>query len=216
VPIFAKMFAQLGSKLPAPTEMLVVISHQMPWGLPTILIGAGAFSWWWSRHKNDERVRDVVDPLRLKLPVFGVLSTKIAIARFSRNFSNMIGAGVPILRALQIVGETSGNIVLERALNEVREGVRLGESIAAPLERQAVFPEMVTQMVAVGEDAGALETMLDKIADFYEQEVETMTAQLTALIEPLMIAFLGVVIGGMVVALYLPIFNIATAVQNAG
>jgi type IV pilus assembly protein PilC len=216
VPIFSKMFGQLGSKLPAPTEMLVVISHQMPWGLPLILVLVGVFAWWWNKYKNNEKVRGFVDPLKLRMPVFGSLSTKIAIARFSRNFSNMIGAGVPILRALQIVGETSGNIVLERALDEVREGVRLGQTIAAPLEQQAVFPEMVTQMVAVGEDSGALETMLDKIADFYEQEVETMTAQLTALIEPLMIAFLGVVIGGMVVALYLPIFNITTAVQNAG
>jgi type IV pilus assembly protein PilC len=216
VPIFAKMFAQLGSKLPAPTEMLVVISHQMPWGLPTLIVLVGAGSWWWSRYKNDDRVRSRVDPLKLKLPVFGPLATKIAIARFSRNFSNMIGAGVPILHALQIVGETSGNLVIERALDAVRDSVRTGHSIAAPLEEQSVFPQMVTQMVAVGEDSGALDTMLDKIADFYEEEVETMTEQLTALIEPLMIAFLGVVIGGMVVALYMPIFSITTAVQNAG
>jgi type IV pilus assembly protein PilC len=144
--------------------------------------------------------------------VFGALIKKIAIARFSRNFANMISAGVPILQALRIVGETSGNWVIENALTEVAEGVRQGESIATPLSKQTVFPAMVTQMVAVGEDAGSLDTMLDKIADFYEQEVESTTEQLTSLIEPLMIAFLGVVIGGMVVALYLPIFGIAGAI----
>ncbi|GAA4160407.1 type II secretion system F family protein [Gryllotalpicola daejeonensis] len=215
VPIFAKMFADFGSKLPVPTQMLVVLSHQMVWLAPTLIIGGGVFAWWWNGHKNDLKVRQFVDPLRLKAPVFGLLAKKIAIARFARNFSNMIGAGVPILQALQIVGETSGNWVIENALNNVRDAVRQGRGIAGPLEEQEVFPTMVTQMIAVGEDSGALETMLDKIADFYEADVTAMTEQLTALIEPLMIAFLGVVIGGMVVALYLPIFQITNAVQGS-
>lgn len=212
VPVFEKMFNGLGKQLPAPTELLVIISHQMVWIAPLIAVVAVAFALWWPRHKNDEDVRRRLDPFKLRMPVFGALIKKIAIARFSRNFANMISAGVPILQALRIVGETSGNWVIENSLQEVAEGVRQGESIATPLSKQAVFPPMVTQMVAVGEDAGSLDTMLDKIADFYEQEVESTTEQLTSLIEPLMIAFLGVVIGGMVVALYLPIFGIAGAI----
>ncbi|WP_374009661.1 type II secretion system F family protein [Leifsonia sp. LS-T14] len=212
VPIFEKMFNGLGKELPLPTLILVQISHSMVFVVPVVAVVGIVFAFWWPQHKNDEAVRKRLDPFKLRMPVFGSLMKRIAIARFSRNFANMISAGVPILQALRIVGETSGNYVLEKALEEVAEGVRQGEAIATPLARQKVFPSMVTQMVAVGEDAGSLETMLDKIADFYEQEVEATTEQLTALIEPLMIAFLGVVIGGMVVALYLPIFSIASAV----
>lgn len=212
VPIFEKMFAGLGKQLPLPTEILVQVSHAMVYVVPVLAVAGIVFAFWWPRHKNDEAVRKRLDPFRLRMPIFGSLLKRIAIARFSRNFSNMIAAGVPILQALRIVGETSGNYVIEKALAEVAEGVRQGESIAAPLSRQTVFPPMVVQMMAVGEDAGSLETMLDKIADFYEQEVEATTEQLTSLIEPVMIAFLGVVIGGMVIALYLPIFGIAGAV----
>lgn len=212
VPVFEKMFAGLGKQLPLPTEILVQASHAMVYIGPVIVVVIVAFAFWWPRHKNDEAIRKRLDPFKLRMPVFGSLIKRIAIARFSRNFANMISAGVPILQALRIVGETSGNYVIQRALVEVAEGVRQGESIAAPLSKQTVFPAMVTQMVAVGEDAGSLETMLDKIADFYEQEVEANTEQLTSLIEPLMIAFLGVVIGGMVIALYLPIFGIAGAI----
>ncbi len=150
----------------------------------------------------------MVDPWKLKLPVFGPLMTKIAIARFTRNFSTMMKSGVPIMQSLTIVGATSGNWVIEESLKQVRDSVRQGKSIAAPLAEQPVFPSMVVQMIAVGEDSGSLETMLAKISDFYDQEVESTTEQLTALIEPLMIAFMGVVLGGMIVALYLPVFNI--------
>lgn len=213
VPVFEKMFTGLGGSLPLPTEILVVVSHAMVWIAPVLIVAGVIGSIWWSRNKNTERVRMMVDPIKLKLPVFGPLLKKIAVARFSRNFSNMIAAGVPILQALKIVGETSGNWVIENALVKVAESVRQGESIAAPLAAQPVFPAMVTQMIAVGEDSGSLETMLDKIADFYDQEVESATEQLTAMIEPLMIAFLGVVIGGMVIALYMPIFQISSLVK---
>ncbi len=213
VPVFQKMFTSLGGKLPLPTLMLVYASHAMVWFGPLMFILFVAFAIWWPKNKNTVRVRRRLDPLKLKLPVFGLLMRKIAIARFSRNFSDMIGAGVPILKALQIVGETSGNWVIEEALRKVAESVRQGHSISVPLAHQPVFPPMVTQMVAVGEDAGSLEVMLDKIADFYDQEVEAATEQLTAMIEPLMVAFLGVVIGGMVVALYLPIFNISKLIK---
>lgn len=213
VPVFQKMFTTLGGKLPLPTMMLVYLSQAMVWIGPLMIVIFIAFSIWWPKNKNTERVRKRLDPFKLKLPVFGILLKKIAVARFSRNFSDMIRAGVPILRALQIVGETSGNWVIQRSLEEVADSVRQGHSLSGPLSDHPVFPPMVTQMIAVGEDAGSLEVMLNKIADFYDQEVEAATEQLTAMIEPLMVAFLGVVIGGMVVALYLPIFNISKLIH---
>ena len=214
VPIFQKMFEGFGSALPLPTQILVWLSSIMWWFLPLLIIALIVFTVWWGRNKNTDRVRRVVDPLKLRLPVFGQLFKKIAIARFSRNFSAMMAAGVPILQVLNIVGETSGNWVMEEALRKVAESVRQGKTVAEPLGQEKVFPPMVTQMISVGEDAGALEQMLSKIADFYDEEVQSATEQLTASIEPLMIAFLGVVVGGMIVALYLPIFNIFTLLNK--
>jgi len=213
VPVFQKMFSSLGGKLPLPTMMLVYMSRAMVWVVPLVIVLGIAFSFWWPEHKNTEPVRRRVDTIKLKLPVFGLLIKKIAIARFSRNFSDMIHAGVPILAALNIVGETSGNWVIQDSLKKVAASVREGNSISGPLANYPVFPPMVVQMIAVGEDAGSLEVMLNKIADFYDQEVESATEQLTAMIEPLMVAFLGVVIGGMVIALYLPIFNISKLIK---
>lgn len=208
VPVFENMFEGLGGQLPLPTQFLVWMSDIMVWLGPLLVVAIVVFSVWWGKNKNTERVRKVVDPWKLKLPVFGPLMTKIAIARFTRNFSTMMKSGVPIMQSLTIVGSTSGNWVIEDSLKQVRDSVRQGKSIAAPLAEQPVFPSMVVQMIAVGEDSGSLETMLAKISDFYDQEVESTTEQLTALIEPLMIAFMGVVLGGMIVALYLPVFNI--------
>lgn len=184
VPIFQDMFTNLGGQLPLPTMMLVYASRAMPYVVPAGIVVGIAFSIWWRTNKNSVKVRAFLDPLKLKLPVFGALFRKIAIARFSRNFSNMIGAGVPILTALRIVGEVSGNYVLEEALVKVAESVRQGESIAGPLTESGVFPSMVTQMISVGEDSGSLQTMLEKVADFYDQEVKSTTESLTALIEP--------------------------------
>ncbi|WIB70632.1 type II secretion system F family protein [Curtobacterium sp. MCBD17_026] len=215
VPIFQDMFSSLGGTLPLPTQILVSLSHAMRYvAIPLAIVVVLAWLWW-RANKNTERVRAFIDPITLKLPVFGPLQKKIVIARFARNFSNMIGAGVPILQALRIVGEVSNNFVVKRALDNVAEAVRKGESIAVPLAAQPVFPAMVTQMVAVGEDAGSLEIMLEKIAVFYDAEVEATTDALTSLIEPLLIAFLGVVVGGMIIALYMPIFQITNVVQNA-
>lgn len=215
VPIFQDMFSSLGGTLPLPTQILVTLSHAIRYvAIPLAIVVVLAWLWW-RANKNTERVRAFIDPITLKLPVFGPLQKKIVIARFARNFSNMIGAGVPILQALRIVGEVSNNFVVKRALDNVAEAVRKGESIAVPLAAQSVFPAMVTQMVAVGEDAGSLEIMLEKIAVFYDAEVEATTDALTSLIEPLLIAFLGVVVGGMIIALYMPIFQITNVVQNA-
>ncbi|MBI5162218.1 MAG: type II secretion system F family protein [Micrococcales bacterium] len=216
VPVFKTMFASLGSALPAPTQILVNISNALPVAIPVLIVAIVAFSAWWRINKNTEAVRSKIDPIRLKLPVFGALNKKIAIARFTRNMANMLAAGVPIMQALLIVGETSGNYVLEKAARSVSDAVRQGRSIAGPLAEESVFPPMVTQMVAVGEDSGSLETMLGKVAEFYDSEVEATTKALTSLIEPLLIAVLGVVIGGMIVALYMPIFSIANAVQGSG
>lgn len=208
VPIFEQMFSDLGGTLPAPTLVLVYLSKMMKWLAPLLLVLTIVFAVWWRRHKNDEAVRSKKDPLSLKVPIFGALFQKVALARFTRNFGTMLGAGVPILQALEIVGETSGNWVIERAVKEVQENVRTGQSLSEPLGRHPVFPPMVVQMISTGEDSGSLETMLDKISQFYDEEVAATTEQLTSLIEPLMIAILGTIIGGMIVALYMPIFSI--------
>ena len=208
VPVFQAMFDGFGGELPLPTQILVVLSANMIWIVPVLVVSIIVFNVWWRANKHTDRVRRVVDPIKLKAPVFGLLFTKVAIARFSRNFSTMMGAGVPILQSLAIVGETSGNWVIEEALKKVQESVRTGRSIAGPLANEPVFPAMVTQMVAVGEDSGSLETMLNKIADFYDDEVQSTAESLTALIEPLMIGVIGLVIGGMIVALYMPVFSI--------
>lgn len=208
VPIFAGMFDDLGGELPAPTQFLVFLSGVMKWLAPVLAVGTVVFAVWWGKNKNVPAVREFVDPLRLKMPIFGKLTQKIAISRFTRNFGTMLGAGVPILQALDIVGETSGNIVIEHAVHDVKEAVRKGATLTGPLADHPIFPPMVVQMMAVGEDSGSLETMLSKVSDFYDQEVEAMTEQLTALIEPLMIGVLGTLVGGMIIALYMPIFSI--------
>jgi len=208
VPVFEAMFQDFGGELPLPTQVLVVLSANMTWIAPLLVVLIVGTAVWWRTNKNKDSVRAVVDPLRLKIPVFGDLFKKVAIARFTRNFSTMMASGVPILQSLSIVGETSGNWVIEEALRKVQESVRQGKSIAGPLGEEPVFPSMVTQMIAVGEDSGSLETMLAKIADFYDDEVQSTAESLTALIEPLMIGVIGAVIGGMIVALYMPVFSI--------
>ncbi|MBO0900376.1 type II secretion system F family protein [Cellulomonas sp. zg-ZUI22] len=213
VPVFEKMFSDLGGSLPAPTQFLVFLSGVMKWLAPLLAVLGIAFSVWWRKHKNDDAIRSRVQPLTLRTPVFGSLFSKVAIARFTRNFGTMLGAGVPILQALDIVGETSGNWTIEVAVRDIQQGVRQGQPMSTPLAKHAVFPPMVVQMITTGEDAGALEQMLKKIAVFYDEEVAATTEQLTSLIEPLMIAVLGVIIGGMIVALYMPIFSIFELVQ---
>lgn len=207
VPVFEKMFEQMGGSLPLPTRILVAISHNMTWILPLGIVLAFAFLFWWHRHKEDDAVRARVDPIKLRVPVFGPLNRKVAIARFTRNLAMMVGAGVPLLQGLVIVGQAAHNWEVERAVDDVHESMRTGRSFAAPLSRHEVFPPMVAQMVSVGEESGSLAEMLTSIADFYDKEVETATEQLAASIEPLMIVFLGVVIGGMVMALYMPMFS---------
>lgn len=214
VPTFAKMFKTLGGKLPLPTQVLVNLSHGLKIIGPIVLVLAIVGLAVWRRVKRTERVRNVVDPLKLKLPVFGTLFQKIALSRFTRNLGTMMRSGVPILQSLDIVADTTGNVVVGRAVRDVQNSVRSGEALTAPLAQHEVFPPMVVQMMAVGEDTGALDNMLHKIAQFYDQEVESTTESLTALIEPLMIAVLGGVIGSMIVALYMPIFKIFSLISG--
>lgn len=213
VPIFAGMFSSLGGELPLPTKILVMLSHGLRFGAPGILVAAIVVPIVWRKVKDAPRVRNTVDPLKLKLPIFGLLTQKIALSRFTRNLGTMLRSGVPILQSLEIVGNASGNVVLERASKDVMESVRSGRSLAGPLADHAVFPAMVVQMMSVGEDTGALDAMLHKISDFYDQEVEATTEALTSLIEPLMIAFLGGIIGAMIVAMYMPIFGVFNLIQ---
>lgn len=213
VPIFAKMFSDLGGTLPAPTRVLVAMSTGLRFAAPALLVLLIAGSITWARVRHTEQVRQLVDPLKLRLPVFGQLFRKVAISRFSRNLGTMLSSGVPILQSLEIVGETSGNVVLRSAAVSVQESVRRGESLAGPLAHHAVFPPMVVQMLAVGEDTGAIDTMLHKVSDFYDAEVEATTEALTSLIEPIMIAVLGGLIGAMIIALYMPIFNVFSLIK---
>ena len=213
VPVFSAMFADLGAQLPLPTRFLVFLSGALRTLLPLLIVLGIAAKVVWGKVKRKDVVRNVVDPLKFKVPVFGLLFRKIALSRFSRNLGTMMKSGVPILQALDIVGQTTGNVVLERAVKSVMESVRTGESLAKPLADHPVFPPMVVQMMSVGEDTGALDEMLLKIAEFYDQEVEATTEALTALIEPLMIAFLGGMVGGMIVALYMPIFDIYSHIK---
>ncbi len=180
-----------------------------PVGLVLTVVGAVLYG----RFKHHPRFRDVMDPTILRLPIFGKLYQKVALSRFSRNLGTMLRSGVPILQSLEIVGETSGNVVIQRAASDVQESVRKGESLAGPLSEHKIFPAMMVQMLAVGEDTGAMDTMLDKLSDFYDQEVEATTEALTSLIEPLMIAVLGSIIGAMIIALYMPIFGVFELIQ---
>jgi type IV pilus assembly protein PilC len=213
VPTFKEMFASLGGTLPAPTRFLVLLSELLKSSILFIIAALVAFSVLWKKFRRTERVRNIVDPMKLKAPVFGGLFQKISISRFTRNLGTMIHSGVPILQALDIVADTTGNVVVGRAVRDVQESVRQGESLARPLNNHPVFPPMVVQMLSVGEDTGALDQMLHKISEFYDQEVEATTEALTSLIEPIMIAVMGVVIGGMIIALYMPIFKVFDLIQ---
>jgi type IV pilus assembly protein PilC len=213
VPVFKKLFLQLGGKLPLPTQILVDLSGALEILLPAAIVGAIVFAVLWGKYKHTTQVRNVIDPLKLKMPVFGKLFQQIALSRFTRNLGTMMHSGVPILQSLDIVADTTGNVVVGRVVRDVQDSVRTGEALTAPLSKHPVIPAMVVQMMTVGEETGALDTMLHKISEFYDQEVEATTESLTALIEPLMIAFLGGIIGSMIVALYMPIFKIFTLIS---
>lgn len=215
VPVFATLFSEFGGELPLPTRILVMASDTIsnPLFFVPVLAVIGGLVIWYRRSRNSPGVRRVVDPLKFRIPVFGRLFRTIALARFTRNFATLLKAGVPILTTLDIVGDTSGNVVIADAVSDIKESVRQGTGISRPLTRHPVFPDMIVQMIAVGEDSGALDQMLEKVADFYDQEAEATTEQLMALLEPVMIVTLGGIVGGMIIAMYLPIFKIFDLIQ---
>lgn len=213
VPVFDKMFKDFGSTLPAPTQMVVNLSNAVKsywWAIFGIVL---LFIWIFKKYYNTERGRLQVDHMLLWSPVIGDLVRKVAVSKFTRTLSTMLQSGVPILDALGVVARTAGNKVIERAIVRVSAAIAEGRPIAEPLEESQVFPPMVVQMINVGESVGALDTMLEKVADFYDAEVDQAVDNLTAMIEPFMMVFLGGVIGGLVVAMYLPIFQIASVIS---
>jgi type IV pilus assembly protein PilC len=214
IPVFKKMFEDMGGALPAPTQMIVDLSEFMQEWIFVMLVCATLIvtGFLWARRKL-RNFRYRTDAVFLKMPIFGPLLRKVAVARFSRTLGTMISSGVPILEALDICARTSGNLVIENALVKTRAAISEGRTIAEPLEASNVFPGMVVQMIAVGEATGAMDQMLAKIADFYDDEVDTAVAALTSLLEPMMMVFLGGTVGGILVAMYLPIFKIAEAVK---
>jgi type IV pilus assembly protein PilC len=213
IPTFEKMFADFGGELPGPTQFVVNLSHFMQeWIALILMVIAGAFMAFFQARRRSPKFRRSTDALALKLPVFGPLLRKVAVARFTRTLGTMIASGVPILDGLDIVARTAGNMIIEEALRAVRAAITEGKTIAEPLQESDVFPGMVTQMIAVGEETGAMETMLAKIADFYDEEVDAAVEALTAMLEPLMMVFLGGSVGGLLIAMYLPIFKIADTI----
>ncbi|HKY22305.1 MAG TPA: type II secretion system F family protein [Vicinamibacterales bacterium] len=208
IPTFAALFAGLGAELPLPTRIVIWLSDFLVSFMPFIIVGIVAIGWGFKAYYATVAGRHQIDAITLKLPVLGLLMRKIAVARFCRTLSTLLSSGVPILDGLDITARTSGNSVIEAAIQVTRTSIERGETISAPLKETGVFPPMVTQMIAVGETTGALDTMLAKIADFYEEEVDTAVAGLLTLLEPIMIAFLGGAVGGIVIAMYLPIFDL--------
>ena len=213
IPVFADMFASFGGTLPAPTRLVMFLSDLVKDYILYAIPLVGLLVWLYKRFYKTEKGKLTVDTLVLKLPVFGVLIQKVAVAKFTRTLGTLVSSGVPIIDGLEITARTAGNKVVEGAVLSIISSIKEGQTIAEPLSRQAIFPPMVVQMIEVGENAGALDAMLNKIADFYDQEVDTAVAALTKLMEPMLMVFLGVIIGGMVVAMYLPIFKIAGAVE---
>ncbi|MBF0112668.1 MAG: type II secretion system F family protein, partial [Desulfamplus sp.] len=212
IPVFKKMFDDMGGALPAPTQITVNLSNFVVANIVYIIGGIFGFIFIMKRAYKNPKGRIIMDDLSLKLPVFGILIKKVAVAKFTRTMGTMMSSGVSILEALDIVARTSGNKTVEFAISDVKIGIAEGRSMADPLLESGVFPSMVCSMIAIGESTGALDTMLGKIADFYDDEVDQAVKNLTAMIEPFMLVFLGVVIGGLVIAMYLPIFSIAGAV----
>jgi type IV pilus assembly protein PilC len=213
IPVFEEMFADFDSELPAPTQLVVAMSDLVKSKILYIIGALILFAIAFKKYYATEKGRDMVDALMLKLPVFGMLLRKVAVAKFTRTMGTMLSSGVAILEALDIVAKTAGNRTIEKAIYNVRSGIAEGRTMADPLSESGVFPPMVCQMISVGESTGALDAMLEKIADFYDEEVDQAVDNMTALIEPVMLVFLGVTIGGLVVAMYLPIFKMAGAIS---
>lgn len=213
IPQFAGIFASLNAQLPTPTRLLIGLSSFIRGNVVLILIAAGVGIALFLKYINTKKGRYWFDSKKLKLPIFGTLFVKVAISKFSRTLSTLVKSGVPILNALDIVGKTAGNVQIEKMIAEVRDSIKEGETISGPLAKKKIFPPMVVRMIAVGEETGELDKMLSKISDFYDVQVDNTVSGLTSLIEPLVIAFLGIVIGAIVIAMFLPILTLTQALQ---
>lgn len=214
IPVFKKLFEGMGGQLPGPTQFLINVS-EFTQSYFLFMIGfLAVFVYLFRRYYRTEKGRRTIDALVLKAPVFGPLIKKVAVAKFTRTLSTMLGSGVPILEGLSIVSKTAGNVIVESAIMKTRQSISEGRTIAEPLAETDIFPPMVVQMIAVGEATGALDAMLAKIADFYDDEVDTAVGALTTMLEPFMMVFLGVVVGGMIICMYLPIFKMAAVVAG--
>ena len=214
IPTFKEIYDGFGAKLPLPTELMIglsdLVKHYLL--LMIVLAGAGVWSWlWWIKTKAG---REFWDKQRIKLPVFGAIAHKICLARFTRTLSSLVRSGVPILEVLQIVSQTVGNVVMEKAIKTAANDIERGEGISAALAKHPVFPTMVVRMLSAGEQTGNIDTMLERVANFLDEEIDTTLSGLMSLIEPLLIVFLGVIIGGMVICMFLPIFNLANIVSG--
>ena len=214
IPVFQDMFSSFGKALPVPTQIVVAMSNFTKGNILYMIGALILIVFLFKKYRGTTGGRKVTDILSLKLPIFGPLLKKVAVARFSRTLGTMITSGVPIITALEIVAKTSGNAVLEEVILDVRSSIAEGQPIAEPLSENDIFPNMVVQMIAVGEATGALDTMLEKIADFYDDEVDVAVEAMTAMLEPLLMVFLGGAIGGLVIAMYLPIFGMAAAMGS--
>ncbi|MBW2003849.1 MAG: type II secretion system F family protein, partial [Deltaproteobacteria bacterium] len=211
IPVFQDMFSSFGKALPVPTQVVVSMSDFIKGNIHYMIVGLIVFVWAFRRYARTSSGRRNIDSTLLKLPIFGDLIKKVAVARFTRTLGTMVSSGVPILDALEITAKTAGNVIVEEVIFDARGSIAEGQTIAEPLSETDIFPGMVTQMISVGESTGALDTMLEKIADFYDDEVDATVSAMTSMLEPLLMLFLGGSIGGLVVAMYLPIFQMAAA-----
>jgi type IV pilus assembly protein PilC len=214
IPVFQSMFAGVGKNLPATTLFVIALSQFMKNYFLFVIIAFMGIGWGLKRAYRTEKGNVAFDRLFLRLPIFGPLIRKVAVAKFTRTLGTLISSGVPILEGLDVVAKTAGNKIVEQAIMKTRESISEGRTIAEPLKETKVFPPMVVQMIAVGEATGALDQMLSKIADFYDTEVDEAVSALTSAIEPLLMVFLGGAIGGIVVAMYLPVFQMAGTVSG--
>ena len=216
IPVFAGLFAGMNAEMPLPTKIVVAMSNALQNYAPIIIIGIFLMSTGYKAYYKTDQGRHLIDGMKLRLPVVGTLLQKISIARFCRTMATLISSGVPLLDSLEITAKTSGNIIIEEALMTARKAVEQGSSLSEPLRDSEIFPHLVTQMIQVGEQTGEVDEMISKVADFYEDEVDVAVENLLALLEPLLIAFLGASVGGIVVAMYLPMFSIMKHMSEQG
>ena len=216
VPVFGEIFASFGAKLPAPTAYLIMLSDIVKHYLIFILLAGGGVVYGWFYFIKTPAGRLFWDSRRIKLPIFGAIAHKICLARFTRTLSSLVRSGVPILEVLQIVSQTVGNVVMEKAIKTAASDIERGESISAALAKHPIFPSMVVRMITAGEQTGKIDNMLERISDFLDEEIETTLSGLTSMIEPILIVFLGVVVGGMVICMFLPLFKLPEIVGGSG